>query len=46
MVRDVARQLKLSIEHVDLGSTLDAAAYSAASDLVEKGKTAGDAGFG
>jgi putative ABC transport system substrate-binding protein len=38
MVREVAQQLKLSIEHVDLGSTLDAAAYSAASDLVEKAK--------
>jgi putative ABC transport system substrate-binding protein len=38
MVREVAQQLKLSITHVDLGSTLDAAAYSAASDLVEKAK--------
>jgi putative ABC transport system substrate-binding protein len=38
MVRDVAQQLKLSMTHVDLGSNLDQAAYSAASDLVEKAR--------
>jgi putative ABC transport system substrate-binding protein len=36
MVRSVAQQLKLSMIHVDLGSNLDQAAYSAASDLVGK----------
>jgi putative ABC transport system substrate-binding protein len=38
MVREVAQQLKLSMTHVDLGNSLDAAAYSAASDLVDNAK--------
>jgi putative ABC transport system substrate-binding protein len=38
MVREVAQQLKLAMTHVDLGNNLDAAAYSAASDLVDKAK--------
>lgn len=38
MVREAAQQLKLSMTHVDLGSNLNEAAYSAASDVIKQAK--------